>query len=288
MVKTSSRNQFIQNKETVLNTTIYPLENAETIILLHGGPGVPNAMEQVANLLRKKYQVIYFEQRGTGNSLCKEGGYKMENYISDIEVVADYFKLGSFHLFGHSWGGLYTQIYADKFPSKVKSLCLCSPSSGTNSTWKETEQEVFQFNKKIASNGEWLRMGWYSLLGNLGSNKAYRKLFKQVYKIYHRGIIEIKMEEEELNKIFAEPVNKTRKEIIKYKSLLPMINPSFPICITYGEKDVYGNSKSKLLERYPTGKLYEIKDCGHIPWLHNPLAFEKILFNFYELDTYRN
>ena len=106
MLKVSIQNQKIQkiirNKEDLLNVTIYPLQNAETVILLHGGPGVPNAMEEVANLLREKYQIIYFEQRGTGNSLCTNCSYKMEDYISDIEVIAKSFLLDSFHLFGHS------------------------------------------------------------------------------------------------------------------------------------------------------------------------------------------
>ncbi len=287
MLNDSSQSQIIQqkvqNKDTVLNVTVYPLQDAETVILLHGGPGVPNAMEQVANLLSEKYQIIYFEQRGTGSSFCNRCSYTMEDYISDIETITKYFHVDNFHLFGHSWGGLYAQIYADKHPCKVKSLFLCSPSSGTNSTWKETEKEVFQFNKQVASNGDWLKMGWYSLLGKFGNDWAYRKLFKLVYKIYHKGLLEFHINENELNKIFANPVNKTRKEIIKYKLLSVIENPIFPICITYGEKDIYGNSKNKLLERYPTGLLYEIEECGHIPWLHNPVEFERILLNFHDL-----
>ena len=96
-------------------------------------------------------------------------------------------------------------------------------------------------------------------------------------------MLEFNINEDELNKIFADPINKTRKEIIKYKPLPITNNPLFPICITYGEKDVYGNSKNKLLERYPTGELYEIEESGHIPWLHNPVEFEQILSKFYEL-----
>jgi len=273
----------IQNKEASLNITFSPLQDAETVILLHGGPGVPNAMEQVGDILSQKYQLIYFEQRGTGSSSCDKCAYKMEDYISDIDTIAEYFKLDQFHLFGHSWGGLYAQIYAEKHPSRIKSLFLCSPSSGTNTTWEATEKEVMKFNKKTASNSEWLKMGWYSLLGLFGNNKAYQKLFKQVYKNYHKGFVEVNIDESELKNISAEPINKTRKEIIKYKPLSLMDTPSFPICITYGEKDVYGNSKEKVFERYPTGKVHEIKECGHIPWIHNLIEFEKVLINFYGL-----
>lgn len=283
MIAQENMNINIVIKDGVLNTTVYPLDNAETIILLHGGPGVPNEMVQVAKLLNKKYEVIYFEQRGTGNSYCSNCSYTMEDYISDIDAITEYYKLDAFHLFGHSWGGLYAQIYADKNPQKIKSLFLCSPSSGTNKTWEETEKEVMQYNKKMASGGEWLKMGWNSLLGIFGSDEAYRSLFEQVYKNYHRGFQDNDIGEEDLTGIFAEPINKTRKEIINYKSLEKVEHPAFSICITYGDLDIYGESKNKLIERFPTASVYEIKYCGHIPWLHNVLEFEKIVAGFYEL-----
>lgn len=283
MIAQEKVNISIDIKDGVLNTVVYPLDNVETIILLHGGPGVPNEMEQVANLLNKKYEVIYFEQRGTGKSNCTSCSYTMEDYISDINAIAEYYKLDAFHIFGHSWGGLYAQIYADKNPQKIKSLFLCSPSSGTNRTWEETEKEVMKFNKKMASGGEWLKMGWNSLLGILGSDKAYRSLFEQVYKNYHRDFQDIKINEENLTGIFAEPINKTRKGIIKYKSLEKVEDPQFPIGISYGAHDIYGESKNKLIERFPSASIYEVKDCGHIPWLNNIVEFEKIVTGFYEL-----
>ena len=283
MVAQEKMNISIDIENGVLNSTIYPVKNAETILLLHGGPGVPDQMKEVAQLLNKTYQVIFFEQRGTGNSHCPDCSYTMEDYISDINAIANQYQLDSFHLFGHSWGGLYAQIYAEKYPSKMKSLFLCSPSSGTNKAWKETEKEVMAYNKKKASNGEWLAMGWNSLLGTFGNEKAYRKLFKQVYKNYHSDFQEIEINEEELTGIFTEPINKTRKEIIKYKSLERVENSPFPICISYGENDVYGQSKINAIERFPTARIYEIENCGHIPWLHNPIEFRKILTEFYNL-----
>ncbi|MDF1696690.1 MAG: alpha/beta hydrolase [Saprospiraceae bacterium] len=275
----------IQNNETQLSVTMYERKGAETIFLLHGGPGVPNAMKPIVKELHKKYQLVYFEQRGTGKSVCSNDSFTIEDYISDIHAISTYLQLDSFHLFGHSWGGLYAQLFADKCPSMVKSLFLCSPSSGTNKTWKETEMEVFNFNRKKATHMEWLKMGWYSLLGNLGSSNAYRKLFKLVYAMYDRGWIETQIDEEELDFIFAAPINKTRKEILKYAPLSVTPNPSFPICITYGEKDVYGESRNQLIERYPTAQLHIIEQSGHIPWSHNPVQFNKILDVFYHLRT---
>ena len=137
------------------------------------------------------------------------------------------------------------------------------------------------FNKKSTSNGEWLKMGWYSLLGKLGGNKAYRKLFKQVLINYHKNYIDVKIDNDFWNKIYAKPINKTRKEIIKYKALTKFEKPNYPILITYGDNDIYGESKNEVVNRFPTSKLITINNCGHIPWIHNPGRFRDILKEYY-------
>ena len=108
-------------------------------------------MPFVAEAIKNKYQVVYFDQRGTRLSACKNHSYTMANYLSDIELIANELGLEQFHLFGHSWGGLYAQIYAEEYPHRILSLFLCSPGSGTNKIWKQTEKEVMLFNKKAVN-----------------------------------------------------------------------------------------------------------------------------------------
>ncbi len=88
------------------------------MILLHGGPGVPDEMTEVRETLSRKYQVITFDQRGTGKGDHRNCTYTMADYLQDINNLAGFFKLTAFHLFGHSWGGLYAQLYADENPGE--------------------------------------------------------------------------------------------------------------------------------------------------------------------------
>ncbi len=280
-MKNKPKINLVNNANVSLNTMLYSANHDETIIMLHGGPGVPDEMIEVVDKLRDKFRIISIEQRGVGASVCKDCKFTMEDYISDIDAIADYYNLDQFHLFGHSWGGLYAQIYANARPQKIKSLFLCSPSSGTNTLWKKTQKEVMEFNKKLCSKKEWLSMGWNSLLGMLGSDKAYRKVFKQVILNYHSGYKKVSVEAEFLNKIYSTPINKTILEIKKYKPLSVFKQTELPICITYGDNDIYGNSKEELIKRFPMAKVVEIKKCGHIPWKNNPLAFESVLDEFY-------
>lgn len=272
---------FIPNGRVRLHVTVYPQADAETVILLHGGPGVPDPMSEVAFELNKQYRVVTFEQRGTGLSTNPEEDYSMAAYISDVDAIAKHFAISTFHLFGHSWGGLYAQIYAEERPECIKSLFLCSPSSGTNTLWQQTEKEVMQFNKRAAGFWNWMGMGWNSLLGLLGSDRAYRKIFFQVLTNYHQNFPDVHVNRMQLEAVHAKPINKSRAAIIAYKSLSIVQDPPFPILIAYGANDIYGESKQEVQKRYPTSTLVEINGAGHIPWLHNPMAFGQVLERFY-------
>lgn len=276
---------LIESKNTKLFTAIYPKQNVETVILLHGGPGVPMDYSPIAEQLLQKYQVITFEQRGTGRSPAKGATYSMEEYLDDLNAIAHHFGVEKFHLFGHSWGGLYTQIYAEKNPEKVLSLFLCSPSSGTGEIWKQTEREVMAFNKKHSGFWGWLKMGMKSTFGMLGSDSAYQSLFKQVLENYIKDFDSTFTATDEMIKnVRSEPINKTRPHIVEYPLLKDSIDYRFPIMITYGDKDIYGKSKQYVKNRFPKATFVELENAGHIAWTPNPKKFNNILVDFYGIQ----
>jgi proline iminopeptidase len=276
---------LIESINAKLYVDYHQNRGAEMIILLHGGPGVPMDFSSLINKLSRKYQIIAFDQRGTGRSPAKGAAYSIDEYLIDIDVIAKHFQINRFHLFGHSWGGLYAQIYAEKYPQKVLSLFLSSPSSGTGEIWKQTENEIMKFNKNHSSFCEWYKMGMYSLLGTLGSNLAYQSLFKQVLENYNKDFDPTFIANDMMvENVRAKPVNKTRKSIAKYPLLGDFDDYRFPTMIVYGEKDIYGASKQFVKKRFPNATFAEIKNAGHIPWEHNKKRFFEILCNFYKIN----
>lgn len=274
-------NHLITSGNARLAVKIYPRAGSETIILLHGGPGVPDEMTETREYLSEYLQVITFDQRGTGSDPCKGCAYSIPEYISDINCIAAYFNLDKFHIFGHSWGGLYAQLYALEFPGRVRSLFLCSPGSGTGKIWSQTEKEVFLYNRSRSTHFEWILMGINAFLGLLGSNRAYRRLFRQVILNYHKGYDVPPPEPEKLAKINSRSAIKTRNAIKKFPELESFGKTPYPVMITYGLFDAYGNSKEYVFKRFPGASSAIIPDCGHTPWKHNLKEFEKILHEFY-------
>ncbi len=279
--KQSTMTNLIDNQGDKLFTTIFPNPNKATIILLHGGPGFPSDLLEVAEILKDSFQIITFHQRGTKKSPCKSRDYSMNAYITDVDAVAKFYGVQKFHLWGHSWGGLYAQIYADQHSENLLSLFLCCPGSGTGTEWKQTEKEVMQLNKSKCTSGQWMKMGMNNVLGMLGSDNAYKRLFKQVMKNYNEDFIKTEELGIDFGNLKSAPINKTRPEILKYPILQKQENTKYKITIIYGDQDIYKSSKDFVINRYPTANVCVIKNCGHIPWLHNPTDYKEILKKHY-------
>jgi proline iminopeptidase len=262
----------------------YDSARGETVLLLHGGPGVPDEMTEVREILSRKYRVITFDQRGTGSGDHSRCTYGLSDYLDDINNLASFFQQEKFHIFGHSWGGLYAQLYARSFPEKILSLFLCSPASGCGrAIWKLTEHEVMHYNRTRSTASEWLAMGMNSVLGQLGSDRACQRLFRQVIINYHRGFDVAPPDPEKLAKINAAAVNKTRKFILAEEPLRPFGHTTYPVIITYGDQDAYGKSREFVSARFPDARYETIPQCGHTPWKHNLPQFERLLTSFYTL-----
>lgn len=259
----------------------YAKPGAETAVLLHGGPGVPDDMTEVREILADQFQVITFDQRGTGSSPCSCCTFSMPDYISDISCIADHFQLGRFHLFGHSWGGLYAQLYAREFPQRIASLFLCSPAPGTGRIWVQTEKEVLRYIRGRATLTEWMMMGMYALGARLGSNRSHRLLFRQIILNYHKGYDVLPPDPEKLAGISGRAARLTRAEIRRYPPLSAWGSTPFPVIITFGREDAYGPSRQVVFDHFPKAMRAIIPNCGHTPWKHNLPAFSEVLRQFY-------
>ena len=271
----------IVNRNATLAVNLCERPSSDTIILLHGGPGVPDEMTEVRNWLCQHFQVISFDQRGIGPSENEDITFTMEDYLDDINCIASNFSVDRFHLFGHSWGGLLGQLYASKFPEQLLSLFLCSPASGFGKEWKIAEREIFKYNFRRSTIPEWIKMSIDTIRGMMGSKKAYRSLFKQIIINYHKGFGVDPPDDQKLSRISSMGGTKTRHEIRKHPPLKHFGKTPFRVMITYGESDAFGRSRRFVLDRFPEATTTIIPASGHTPWKHNLPEFEKVLHSFY-------
>lgn len=83
--------------------------------------------------LARTFQVIIFDQRGTGKSTTQSTGFSTPILADDALALLDSLNLLSAHILGHSNGGRVAQFIAANYPDRVRSLILASPG-GTHKT----------------------------------------------------------------------------------------------------------------------------------------------------------
>ncbi|WP_240506768.1 alpha/beta hydrolase [Thermoactinospora rubra] len=102
------------------------------IIVVHGGPGVPELEENarsLAALTGRGFDVYLYAQLGTDGSarLADPRGYTRERDVADLEGLRERLGLDRVVLLGHSYGGEIAARYLAAHPGRVAKLVLTSP-----------------------------------------------------------------------------------------------------------------------------------------------------------------
>jgi len=73
--------------------------------------------------LSKEQPVIFYDQRGTGQSTIK-GTCTLEDQMNDLDALRNHLGYEQIILLGHSWGGFLGMAYTARYPAHVKQLIL--------------------------------------------------------------------------------------------------------------------------------------------------------------------
>jgi 2-succinyl-6-hydroxy-2,4-cyclohexadiene-1-carboxylate synthase len=120
------------------NANVYYDERGtgEPLILLHGFTVSSEYWIKtgVALKLAERYRVITMDLRGHGQSAptASPHGYNARAIGEDLDTLADALNLSSFHLLGHSTGGIVAARYAMRRHDRLSGLMLLSASSATS------------------------------------------------------------------------------------------------------------------------------------------------------------
>lgn len=100
------------------------------LIVLHGGPGADYRYLLGLKALADDYQVVFYDQRGTGLSpRVPAAEITVQSFIDDLDAFVEAFGRGRpVHLLGHSWGAMLASAYTGTHPDKVGRLILAEPA----------------------------------------------------------------------------------------------------------------------------------------------------------------
>ncbi|MBB5804624.1 proline iminopeptidase [Saccharothrix ecbatanensis] len=107
----------------------------EPLVLCHGGPGLWDMFDGVAELLAARVRVIRWDQRGGGRSE-RGGPYTVARTLADLDAIRVHFGLSQMALLGHSWGADVALHYALEHPDRVSSLIYVA-GTGLGQDWRD-------------------------------------------------------------------------------------------------------------------------------------------------------
>jgi len=261
--------------------------STDPVVLLHGGPGVPDYLAPVAEILAHRHQVIRYDQRGTGRSTAEMGRFGLSEQVEDLEAIRVALGLERINLFGHSWGGTLAQLYARTHPDRARKLFLSNSGIGLGEDWKRMERAVMTHNRTSAGVAGFALLGLWQLAsmmpGSFGDAGA-RRLMATVWRNYFRPPSSAPEPEADwLAGVRAKAIHSTRNAAVRAEAdELSEPRTDREVVILFGEYDIYGSTAAPLFDRYPGARRVVLPDCGHVPWLQSPDAFRDELCSFFD------
>jgi 3-oxoadipate enol-lactonase len=96
------------------------------VVLIHGLAGDHTAWRAQIELLRPRYRVIAFDNRGAGRSTQVDEPVSTQDLAADTLQLMDQLGVQQAHVVGRSMGGAVAQHMALGAPGRVLSLALCA------------------------------------------------------------------------------------------------------------------------------------------------------------------
>lgn len=260
-------------------------------VLMHGKNFTGAYFEGMAEFLNKKgYRVIIIDQLGFGKSSKPINyQYTFQQLAANTNALLKSLNISSYHLLGHSMGGMLATRYALMYPKEVKKLFLLNPIGLED--WKtvtpyQTVDELYQAQLKTTSES----------IKNYQVKFYYDNKWKEEYENWVIPLIGWNEgpDREHMAKISA----LTSDMIVTQPVFYEFRNLKVPTILLIGDRDrtaiganLLPPELAKKMGRYdllgpkiqmliPNAKLVMFKNIGHLPHIENPELFQKELLKF--------
>ena len=263
-------------------------DDGEPLLLLHGGPGVPDSMQATIAPMLPEFRCISFDQRGVGESVCRDGRYELPAYLDDVEAIRNRVGIARWHVLGHSWAGLIAQAYTAAYPQRVKSLVLSSSSLGAGADWKRTKHEAFRTNRTRA--GLWGTVRFFAYGSGLvaGGPIGAWSMRHVMTETWHNYFLDPRSAPDPdpgwLAGCSAAAMIKTDRAVSKEQpdALEGVSSYEGPVLVLYGAYDIFGDATEIVRRRLPRAVQVTLEGSGHLHWLQSPSGYANALHQFYD------
>jgi proline iminopeptidase len=244
-----------------------------SLVLCHGGPGLWDYLEPVAELLTRSNRVHRYDQRGCGRSEGADGPFTIDRFVADLDAVVDAAGASAAIVAGHSWGATLALLYALAHPDRVTGVVYMNGTGLDWSRWKgthdaERERRLVPWEARhrdlagstemtTTEERELIALRWATDYADLGEGLTHAR------EMLASGLVVNRRCSDELN---AELDALDAADLERRCASLPI-----PVLVIEGERDPRPREALDFLVRsLPSVQRTRIDGAGHFPWVEAP------------------
>jgi 3-oxoadipate enol-lactonase len=231
-------------------------------LLLIMGFMQPGAAWLLSLPMLKRFQCIYFDNRGTGLTDKPEGIYTIEQMADDASNLLKALNLPQVKVFGVSMGGMIAQELVLRHPEQVEKIVLgCTMPGGPNSRMAPPEI------------GQKLMEGSKTKDTDKGFEVYISLLFSEDFIRTHPEIKALLKEQASiLPPTPPETADRTMPGLMSFNAFDRLPQIKCPVLIVHGDQDVLVPVENAYIikKQIPDAELYIIPGAGHMFGLVDP------------------
>jgi len=120
---------------TKIHSQVTGPTDAPPVLLIQGLGMNKNGWTLQRIAMATKFRTIAMDNRGAGRSSIPQQPFTLEEMADDAAAVLDHYDVHDAHIVGASMGGAISQIFAVKYPERVRSLTLACTAC-RNQPWR--------------------------------------------------------------------------------------------------------------------------------------------------------
>lgn len=144
----------------VTNARIFTqtLGSGPPVLLIAGMASDVASWTPLVPLLRSQFQLISFDNRGTGRTQLQSNTFSIDDMVADALAVLDYHKIKKAHIVGHSLGGIIGLRMSKRYPGRVGSFVSLAAANVPSAESIVYFKEMAQLYKSDMAKEDWFKL----------------------------------------------------------------------------------------------------------------------------------
>ena len=255
------------------------------VVLAHGGPGLWDHLDGLADLLRPSFRLHRWDQRGCGAS-DPVPAYGLDVAVADVQALKAAWKVEEpWAVIGHSWGAHLALRTALLHPGSTRAVVYLS---GTGSqAWWHAEGRAAYKAAQAARLGATRRARLDALEAMSQRTADQERDFRALSWVTDLAVPD--ESDPDLQRMASAP-HAIRFDI--NRSLIPSLEDDaalleglptcdVPFLVLHGSEDIRPwHGARELAERLPNATFHLLEGAGHLPWVERPDELRERIVSF--------